>query len=179
MAAPAAPALLKAQQPAGAGPAAGGADPAPLQFAVPDVAADTVRRFFDDRQFATLRRLSEIFEPPVNGAGAIETRAPEFLDFLLSESPRDRRQLYLSGLEALEYEAQTSFGRPFAEADDAQVAQLLAPLRQPWTYEAPSPLAAFLREVKEDVRTAARNSKEWADAGRPGAGGGQYWLPVE
>jgi hypothetical protein len=150
-----------------------------LKFAVADAAAETVRRFFDARQFATLRRLSQMLEPAVgHGPGAVECGTPEFLDFLLSASPRQRQQLYLSGLDALEYESRARFGRSFADTSDAEAAELLAPLRRPWTYVGPDALIAFLREAKEDVRNATRNSETWAKAGLPG-GGGQYWLPVE
>jgi hypothetical protein len=57
-------------------------------------------------------------------------------------------------------------------------------LRQPWTYEPPAdPLARFLREAKQDVRTATMNSREYASAGsssgRRGGGLGQYWYPID
>ena len=53
---------------------------------------------------------------------------------------------------------------------------LLAPLRDPWTYDAPAdPVAAMLRAAKDDVRRATLNSREWnlaAAAGRTRGGGG-------
>ena len=170
-AAPAAAPVLLAQQ----------APPVPeLRLATPDAAAETVARFFNARQFATLRRLSQALEPAAGtGPGAVECGAPEFLDFLLNASPRDRQQTYLKGLDSLERDAQARFRKPFAETDDTQVAQLLAGLLKPWTYQAPDAQTAFLRDVKDDVRNAARNSEAWAKAGRPGSGGGQYWLPVD
>jgi len=145
-----------------------------LKFALPDVAAETVLRFFDARQFATLRRLSLILEPASGECGA-----PEFLDFLLNASPRDRQQMYLKGIEMLERDAQSRFRKSFSDTDDTQATQLLAGLRKPWTYQAPDALTAFLREAKDDVRSATVNSEAWAKSGRPGAGGGQYWPPVE
>jgi len=169
----AAPALL-AQQ------AAAPATLPELKFATPDIAAETVLQFFDTRQFATLSRLSRILEPATGTApGAVECGAPEFLDFLLSVSPQDRQQSYLAGLDALEHNSQQRFGKSFADANDAQAAQLIEGLRQPWTYTAPDALTAFLRDAKEDIRTAARNSEAYAKSGAPGAGGGPYWMPVE
>lgn len=168
----AAPALLAQQQQQ--------ESPAPaLTFAVADAAAETVPRFFTPRQFATLRRLSQVIEPGSGAApDAIACGAPEFLDFLLSASPRERQQLYFSGLDALESESQTRFRRSFADTSGPEAAELLAPLRRPWTQTAPDVLTAFLREAKEDIRNATRNSEAWAKAGL-GGGSGQYWLPVE
>jgi len=79
----------------------------------------------------------------------------------------------------LEHDAQERFRKAFADTDAAQAGELLAGLRKPWTYTPPDTLTAFLRDAKEDVRAATRNSEAWAKAGLPGAGGGQYWPPVE
>src|SRR4051795_10581830 len=66
-----------------------------LETSAADIAAETLPHFFTPRQFAALRKLSEIFQPAGNGTpGAIEAKAPEFLDFLVSESPAYRQQLY-------------------------------------------------------------------------------------
>ncbi|MEP7342509.1 MAG: gluconate 2-dehydrogenase subunit 3 family protein [Acidobacteriota bacterium] len=156
-----------------------------LETASLDVAGETMPRFFSAAQFAALKKLSEILMPPLNGMpGALETRAPEFLDFLIGKSPADRKQLYTAGLNALNTQATKRFGKAFAEVTEAQAAELLAPLRQPWTYEPPSdPFARFLREAKQDVRTATMNSREYTSAGsagsRRGGGIGQYWYPID
>jgi hypothetical protein len=156
-----------------------------LEFASLDAAADTMPRFFNAQQFAALRKLSDILLPPLNGMpGALDVGAPEFLDFLISKSPADRKQLYTAGLNALNAQATKRFGKAFADVEEAQAAELLAPLRQPWTYEPPAdPFARFLREAKQDVRTATMNSREYATAGstggRRGGGIGQYWYPID
>jgi Gluconate 2-dehydrogenase subunit 3 len=181
-AAPAAPALL-AQQAAPA-PAVV-PEPAPLDFAGPDEGADPVLRYFSPRQFATLRRVCDLLVPSAPGsAGALDAHVPEFMDFLIGDSPRDRQQLWLSGLDALEYESQSRFGKAFADTDASQADTLFAPLRQPWTDESPTdPVARLLVAAKQDIRTATANSFE-RTAGPPGTprrrgGGGLYWLPVE
>ena len=152
-----------------------------LDTAIADAAADPLPRFFTPQQFAALRKLSDILQPSVNGTpGAIEAKAPEFLDFLIAESPADRRQLYRDGLDAL-------VKAGFAEADSAKAASILAPLRAPWTYEAPAdPLAHFLRTAKQDVRTATMNSREFNTAGASSGGGsrrfgaqGLYWVSLD
>jgi hypothetical protein len=179
---PVAPALL-AQQARQVPQAAPSADVS-LRYTAPDAAAEPVLRFFAAQQFATLRKLSDILIPPMNGSpGALEAKASEFLDFLLSQSPADRQQLYRNGLDGLNLQAKKRFSKSFADVDAAQADMLLAPLRNPWTYDAPSdPVAAFLRALKDDVRRATMNSREWsltAAAGRTRGGGGLYWLPID
>jgi len=183
---PAAPALLAQQvQPSQQAPPAPPPAEASLRYSLPDAAAEPVLHFFTAQQFAALRKLSDLLMPPVNGApGALEAKAPEFLDFLLSQSPADRQQLYRSGLDGLNAQARKRFNKLFADVDAGQTDTLLAPLRDPWSYDAPAdPVAAFLRAVKDDVRRATTNSREWnlaASAGRTrGGGGGLYWLPID
>jgi|SRR5665213_151585 len=187
---PAAPALL-AQAPLApsvAKPTANSGNDAPLHYAVADEASEAVLHFFNPQQFAALRRLSDLLMPasstPNGAPGALEAKAPEFLDFLLSQSAADRQQLYRSGLDALNSQAKRRFGKLFADVDAGQAEMLLAPLRDPWTYDAPSdPVAAMLRAAKDDVRRATLNSREWnlaAAVGRArGGGGGLYWLPID
>jgi hypothetical protein len=180
---PAAPALLAQPAPQGQ-PAPPAAEPS-LRYTVAEAAAETVPHFFTAQQFAALRKLSDILNPPVSGApGALEAQAPEFLDFLLSQSSADRQQLYRIGLDGLNAQAKKRFNKAFADLDTAQAEMLLAPLREPWTYEAPSDaVAAMLRAAKDDVRRATTNSHSWnlaATAGRTrSAGGGLYWLPID
>src|ERR1700736_3685057 len=173
-AAPAAPALLAqqgAQQGAQQAPQAGpqpvpsqAAPPesAPLDFSIPDEGADPVSRFFSARQFATLRRVCEVLMPAAQGfPGALEARVPEFMDFLIADSPADRQQVWLRGLDALENQSHTRFRKPFADTDAAQADILFAPLHQPWSYEPPSdPIARLLGAAKQDVRSATFNSYE-------------------
>ena len=53
-----------------------------------DLTAETVTRYFKPEQFEALKKLSGLLMPPLKGnPGAIEAQAPEFLDFLISESP--------------------------------------------------------------------------------------------
>src|ERR1700733_5869819 len=49
-----------------------------------DAIAQADAHFFSPDQFATLRRLGEILQPPYKGyPGATEAGVPEFLDFLI------------------------------------------------------------------------------------------------
>jgi hypothetical protein len=207
--APAVPALV-AQQPAAPGNTPAPTSPAPppldsanppapmnrtptagtpspkIETAVADEVAEMSPKFFSTAQFAALRKLSETLMPAMNEApGALEAGVPEFLDFLLSESPADRQQLYKTGLDLLNSQAKKKFSKAFGDADASQIATLLAPLREQWTFDPPSdPLARFLRAAKQDVRTATLNSREYASAAagtgsRRGAGVGLYWYPLD
>lgn len=157
-----------------------------LETAIADDAGNTVTHFFTPPQLAALRKLGDIILPSINGApGAAAANAAEFLDFLIGQSLEDRQKLYRSGLDQLNTQAAKKFSKPFADLDAPQAGQLLAPLRSAWTYDPPAdPFARFLREVKQDIRTATMNSREWVTAagatgGRRGGGIGLYWYPLD
>jgi hypothetical protein len=151
-----------------------------LETSNADSAADELPHFFTEKQFAALKKLAGILQPSMNGApGAIEAKAPEFLDFLIGESSADRQQVYRQGLDRL-----VTAG--FVDADAAKAIAILAPLKAAWTYDPPTdPLARFLRMAKADVRTATVNSREYNTAGAAAGGGrrfgaqGLYWLPLD
>ena len=175
------PAALAAQ-----GPAAEALPPA-LELSSLDQAADPLPSFFSANQFAALTRVSELLFPKYNGLpSAVETGAAAFLDFLIGESPEEDQKIYIEGLDALNFQAAMRFDKPFAEIDEGQAHELLAPLRQPWTPEpSTDPLTVFLQRAKSDVRTATVNTQQWAEAlasrdggGRRIGGSGQYWLPL-
>ena len=187
---PAAPALLAQAPPAPSAPKTipNSGNDAALLYAAPDTVAEPVLHFFTAQQFAALRKLSDLLMPAGSGPngtpGALEAKAPEFLDFLLSQSSADRQQLYRIGLDALNAQSRRRFAKSFAGVDAAQADMLLAPLREPWTYDAPAdPVAAMLRAANDDVRRATTNSREWnlaATTGRVrGGGAGLYWLPLD
>jgi hypothetical protein len=155
------------------------------QQAAPDTVATPVTHFFSAPQMAALRRLSDIVLPPIGTTpGALACGVPEFLDFLISESPLPRRSLYRSGLDALNTRAIAKFGIAFTGLDNAQADSLLGPLREPWTEHDPAdPYAAFLRGAKADILTATIDSREWisvvSQRSRREGGIGTYWLPAD
>jgi hypothetical protein len=175
-------AFLPAQQQQPGGPPAADAK---VETAIADQAGETVLHFFSDAQFAALRKLSGILMPAINGTpGALDAKAPEFLDFLIGASPSERQQVYRAGLDALNAASIKGHQKPFVELEETQVAALLEPLHAPWTFEPPSdPLARFLMTVKADVRTATVNSREYNTAGTGGGrrtgGSGLYWNPID
>jgi hypothetical protein len=157
----------------------------PLESSVPDVAAEPVPHFFSGAQLAALRRLSDIIVPAIGDTpGALDARTPEFLDFLIGDSPAPRQQLYRTGLDGLNSASRKKYGQAFAELQPAQADEVIAPLREAWTYDPPSdPVAAFLRAAKADILMATTNSREWiavVSKRNRGAGGvGSYWLPID
>jgi len=185
---PAGSALL-AQQPAaplnptqGIQPPARAADELPkLDTTVAEGGADAMPRFFTPAQFSALEKVSDVIMPAAgsNSPGALAAGAPEFLDFMIGDSGADRQHIYRAGLDGLNAQAKRQFNKAFSDLDATQAGTLLAPLRQPWTYEEPAdPVARFLRAAKIDIRTATLNSREYG-AGRRFAGTGQYWYPLD
>ena len=156
-----------------------------LDFAVPDTAAEGLHLFFSPDQFAALECLVEVLMPAVGDSpGAKEAGVAEFLDFLISASPTDRQAQYRDGLDNLNAEARRRYGKAFAELALGQIDALLAPLRENWTYAAPTdPFAQFLAAAKMDVMHATMNSRQWSVArarrSRRASGLGMYWYPIE
>jgi hypothetical protein len=153
--------------------------------AAADIAGPGTPRFFTVQQFAALRRLAEVVSPGTEETpGARQAGTAEFLDFLIGSSPQDRSKLYRNGLDRLNADAHRQYRKTFAELNMEQADVILAPLREPWSYNGPSdPFAQFLLAAKQDVLTATVNSREWIQAisaRRRSAGGmGMYWFPIE
>jgi len=186
IAAPAVPVALVAQDSARPVPPPAAPAAPKLEAGIADDAGATITHFFTTPQLSALRKLGDIILPPINGApGAAEANAAEFLDFLIGQSSEDRQRLYRSGLDQLNSQAAKKFSKPFADLEVPQAEALLAPLRAAWTYDPPAdPFARFLREAKQDIRTATMNSREWVTAaasagGRRGGGVGLYWYPLD
>jgi hypothetical protein len=155
-----------------------------IDLTVPDAVADPRHRFFSPQQYASLVRLCDLLVPAYNGKpSAKQAEVPQFLDFLLSQSPSARQVLYAQGLDQLDIDARLRHAKPFAELADAPAGELLAPLRAKWAWQAPAdPLARFLREAKNDILRATMNSKPFADAGagsRRATGVNTYWEVID
>ncbi|AXC14142.1 hypothetical protein ACPOL_4880 [Acidisarcina polymorpha] len=160
--------------------------PLPMTPLVADAIARTNASFLSQQQVATLRRLCEIFLPPLKGyPGAIDAGAPEFLDFLIGVSPAETQHLYQSGLDRLHAEARQHFSVPFAAVDPSQADQLLRPWLQTWMNDHPptDAYARFINLAHSDIRTATINSQAWSEAakaaGKTPADVGLYWFPID
>ena len=168
------PAFVQAQS---ATPTTGDSIPN-LTLLTPDAVASGVLHFFTPQEFASFRRLADVIVPASDGEpGALDARAPEFLDFLLSESPIEVQTLYRNGVRELDRKG-------FAKLGQSETSKVLSPLSDPWTYSGPAdPFAQFLQASKIAFWQATVNSREWAQAksgGRRSAAGlNSYWLPIE
>ncbi len=164
----------------------------PITSVVPDSVAETETHFFSDQQLATLRKLSEILMPALNGyPGATQAGTPEFIDFLIGASPAARQKMYQSGLDRLNKEAKKQFGTPFAELNATQADKLLRPLLGVWAIadnypadQAPGePFMQFINVAHQDIRMATINSQAWSvatiAAGERAPGIGLYWSPID
>ena len=161
----------------------------PLQTTAADLTAEPApQAFFSAPQFAALRKLGSLLQPPLKGRpGALDCGAPEFLDYLISVSPADRQQLYKTGLDSLNAQAKKQHGKTFADLEashaDALLKQLLAVIA--WDEDLPKdPLKHFVAQAHRDFRTATVNSRAYADSGassgrRGGRGTGMLWLPID
>ncbi len=138
-----------------------------------DSAAETSTGFFTATQYGTLTKLAEILVPPVKGhPGAIDARAPEFLDFLISRSPAASQTLYRNGLDGLNAAAKKHFHKPFAELDAKQADTIIRPLlvARAWDREEPKdPMQHFM--VGSARRLASSHNELW----RMGRFGRQHW----
>jgi hypothetical protein len=160
----------------------------PLQLGtlVPDAVAQTDVHFFNPQQTAALRRLCALLMPALNGyPGALDTATPEFLDFLISVSPQDRKQMYLEGLDWLDDEAHRLFFLDFAKTSDIQADAVIRPWLRAWMTDHPptEPRARFVSLAHDDIRTATVNSQAWSEAsqaaGSVDTGLDLYWYPVD
>jgi hypothetical protein len=164
---------------------------APLKLTNVDLTAETRPTFFTDEQLATLAALGRIMMPPLkNNPGAIDAKAPEFLDFLIRVSPEDRQALYRDGLDALNRQSRQRFSKGFMDLNATDAGALLRPLLvvRPWPEDFPEdPLQRFVAQVHNDLRNATMNSREWAEAAarsghrfsRNRRGSGLYWAPID
>jgi len=186
-AAPAAPAQAPARPPQNFR----GAQSVPkLALVQPDVGAETSTGYFNPAQFAALNKLAAVIVPPIkNNPGALDARAPEFLDFLVSHSPAPTQTLYKEGLDSLNASAKKHFHKPFAELDEKQADSIIRPLlvARAWDREIPKdPMMHFMTQVHADLRQATINSAEFAASGGAAGGRGrfnsgrrQYWKPID
>jgi hypothetical protein len=154
-----------------------------IEATIPDFAGTTVTKFFSPAQFACFKRLNDVLYPAVNGVpGALQAGAPEFLDFLLFESPAARQTLYRDGVDELERRSTKTFNASFSSLDHSGAEKILAPLREPWTAD-PDPFTSFLRAAKQDVIEATQSSHDWirimSKRVRSAGGVGMYWFPID
>jgi hypothetical protein len=150
-----------------------------------DQTADEQVTAFNEEQMRAFRYLADVLIPPYNGMpGANDTGAPEFLSFLIGASQREKVALYRGGLDQLNRHSHERFNIEFAQTNADQADELLAPLRQPWDYEAAlrDDFGGFLLAAKRDLLRATVNSRVYIEAisqvRRPRNASRYYWFPI-
>ncbi|MEZ5353080.1 MAG: gluconate 2-dehydrogenase subunit 3 family protein [Bryobacteraceae bacterium] len=143
-----------------------------LRIDAPDAIGEGHTGFFSAAQFKALAALCESMAPATAAsASALDAETPEFLDFLISQSPEETQSLYRAGLDRIAREGCTP--------------AVLAPLTEAWTYSGPADdFARFLRQAKQDILQATFNSRAQAEASakvrrRGGGGVGYYWRSLD
>lgn len=172
LAAAAIPSIASAAAQATTAPAAAASEEFPkLTSASMEDGAAGVVTFFTAAQLDALRKLGDLIMPAANGRpAASDAGVPEFLDFLIRQSPPPVQSLYREGLDRL--------------VRDGVSERSLAPLKNPWSYAGPADrFAQFLERAKMDILQATTNSREWAEAqgrGRRGSSpSGYYWRSLD
>ena len=162
-----------------------GKTPLPHTETVDDVAA-TDATFFSAVQMATLLHLSSILLPPLGDMpGALDAETPQFLDFLIGDSPAPRKALYTGGLDWLDAESRRRNGVPFAKTTPEQASAALKPWLRTWMSDHPpiEPHADFVNIAHADIRTATMNSRAWVNAEAHSRGESNavqmYWSPID
>ena len=152
----------------------------------PDDVAATEAKFFTPVQMATLVQLSAVLLPDMAGRpGALAAATPQFLDFLIGDSPAPRKQLYTSGLDWLDAESKRKNSVAFAKTTPEQADALLKPWLRTWMTDHPpaESHADFVNIAHADIRTATMNSKAWNEAENRGTTDSNalqmYWSPIE
>ena len=118
-------------------------------------------------------------------AAVIAAGTPAFLDFLIGESPAERKKLYTAGLDWLDAESRRKYGKRFVETSGAQADAMVKPWMRTWmTDHPPTELHAdFLNIAHADIRVATMNSKAWSQAStnaeQDPSGLGLYWSPID
>lgn len=85
-------------------------------------------RFFNERDFATISRLSELIIPTTETPGAIEAAVPDYIDFVISRNT-DQQLVVADGLRWLDAgAARRQDGKTFIELPEDQQLAILEPL---------------------------------------------------
>ena len=93
-------------------------------------------KFFTPAEFRTARILADMIIPRDERSGnASDAGVPEFMDFMMTDRPTNQTWMR-AGLTWLDAQSNTRFGKPFADATDAQRDQIVNDIA--WPARAPA-----------------------------------------
>jgi gluconate 2-dehydrogenase gamma chain len=88
-------------------------------------------KFFTPAEFRTVRVLSDMIIPRDERSGnASDAGVPEFMDFTMTDRPNSQKWMR-TGLAWIDAQSNTRFGKPFADATEAQRATILNDIAWP------------------------------------------------
>jgi gluconate 2-dehydrogenase gamma chain len=97
-------------------------------------------KFFTAAEFRTARILADMIIPRDERSGnASDAGVPEFMDFMMMDRPNNQKWMR-DGLAWLDAQSSTRFSKPFADATEAQRAQILNDIA--WPARAPATMSA-------------------------------------
>lgn len=81
-------------------------------------------KYFSQHEFAVISRLADLIIPRDTGPGALDARAPEYIDLQISEMPDTQTQAS-GGVQWLDRYCNEQFGKAFLDCSLAQQTQVL------------------------------------------------------
>ncbi|HVH72786.1 MAG TPA: gluconate 2-dehydrogenase subunit 3 family protein, partial [Candidatus Dormibacteraeota bacterium] len=81
-------------------------------------------KYFSRHEFAVISRLADLIIPRDTGPGALDARAPEYIDLQISEMPDAQTQVS-GGVQWLDRYCNEQFGNAFLDCSQAQQTQVL------------------------------------------------------
>ncbi len=84
-------------------------------------------RFFNDRDFETISRITDLIIPETDTPGAVGAGVPDYLDLVVGRNT-DQQSLIADGLRWIDGEANRLAGKHFIELSEEQQLSILQPL---------------------------------------------------
>ena len=84
-------------------------------------------RFLNERDFATLSRITDLIIPATDSPGAVGAGVPAYIDLVIARNT-DQQLLFADGLRWLDSEADRTGKKKFLELNDQQQLAILEPL---------------------------------------------------
>jgi hypothetical protein len=134
---------------------------APVPSPVPATIAPGLK-FFTEHEFATVAVLADLVIPADERSGsATDAKAPEFMDFMLSDSPRDSDRLAMrGGLAWLDAESRSRYEKDFVDLAPEQRTAILDDIA--WPDKAPPGMShgvAFFSRFRDHVASGFWSSE--------------------
>ncbi|HUP21922.1 MAG TPA: gluconate 2-dehydrogenase subunit 3 family protein, partial [Thermoanaerobaculia bacterium] len=113
-------------------------------------------RFLDSRQHALVEELAERIIPKTDTPGARAALVHQYIDWVLSEATAEAQRAFVAGLEWIDAESRSRFGKPFLDLGAAEGHDLLGRLASAAESSGGAPPAeapgevgvAFFRDLK-------------------------------